>query len=50
MFEHVGRSRLPTYFHEAARLTKPGGLKINHGIVSTLGSGAMLKYLTRRAL
>jgi cyclopropane-fatty-acyl-phospholipid synthase len=50
MFEHVGRSRLPTYFHEAARLTKPGGLFLNHGIVRSLGSGPMLQYLTRRAL
>src|SRR6185437_10002309 len=50
MFEHVGRSRLPTYFHEAARLTKPGGLFLNHGIVRSLGTGPMLQYLTRRAL
>jgi len=50
MFEHVGRSRLPTYFHEAARLTRPGGLFLNHGIVRSLGSGPMLQYLTRRAL
>jgi cyclopropane-fatty-acyl-phospholipid synthase len=33
MFEHVGRAQLPTYFREAARLTKPGGLFLNHGIV-----------------
>jgi cyclopropane-fatty-acyl-phospholipid synthase len=33
MFEHVGRALLPTYFREAARLTRPGGLFLNHGIV-----------------
>ncbi|HEU6451395.1 MAG TPA: cyclopropane-fatty-acyl-phospholipid synthase family protein [Gemmatimonadaceae bacterium] len=33
MFEHVGRAELPTYFRQAARLTKPGGLFLNHGIV-----------------
>ena len=33
MFEHVGRAMLPTYFRQAARLTRPGGLFLNHGIV-----------------
>lgn len=33
MFEHVGHAQLPTYFREAARLTRPGGLFLNHGIV-----------------
>ncbi len=32
MFEHVGRSQLPTYFAQAYRLLKPGGLFLNHGI------------------
>ncbi len=32
MFEHVGRAELPTYFGQAFRLTKPGGLFLNHGI------------------
>lgn len=32
MFEHVGRSKLPTYFANAYRLLKPGGLFLNHGI------------------
>jgi cyclopropane-fatty-acyl-phospholipid synthase len=43
MFEHVGRSRLAGYFRAAARLTKPGGLFLNHGIVRvpTLGSGVV---------
>ncbi|MGE0704899.1 MAG: class I SAM-dependent methyltransferase, partial [Vicinamibacterales bacterium] len=33
MVEHVGRARLPTYFAEAYRLIRPGGLFLNHGIV-----------------
>ena len=32
MFEHVGARRLPEYFAHAARLLKPGGLFLNHGI------------------
>lgn len=32
MFEHVGRANLPTYFAQAFRLTRPGGLFLNHGI------------------
>ncbi len=32
MFEHVGRQKLPTYFAQAYRLLKPGGLFLNHGI------------------
>jgi cyclopropane-fatty-acyl-phospholipid synthase len=34
MFEHVGRARLPTYFSQAHRLTRPGGLFLKHGIVN----------------
>lgn len=34
MFEHVGRKMLPTYFAQAYKLTKPGGLFLNHGIVT----------------
>ncbi|MEW6635384.1 MAG: cyclopropane-fatty-acyl-phospholipid synthase family protein [Actinomycetota bacterium] len=34
MFEHVGRAKLPGYFSEAYRLTRPGGLFLNHGIVT----------------
>ena len=34
MFEHVGRAQLETYFAAAKRLTRPGGLFLNHGIVS----------------
>ena len=34
MFEHIGRSQLPTYFAQVYRLLKPGGLFLNHGISS----------------
>ncbi|MGB3683956.1 MAG: cyclopropane-fatty-acyl-phospholipid synthase family protein [Rubrobacteraceae bacterium] len=34
MFEHVGRAKLPAYFAEAHRLLRPGGLFLNHGIVT----------------
>ena len=34
MFEHVGRSRLEAYFAAAWRHTRPGGLFLNHGIIS----------------
>ncbi len=34
MFEHVGRAKLTTYFVQAYRLLKPGGLFLNHGIVT----------------
>ena len=34
MFEHVGRAQLPAYFRAAFRLVSPGGLFLNHGIVS----------------
>ena len=32
MVEHVGVERLGEYFHHAARLLRPGGLFLNHGI------------------
>lgn len=32
MFEHVGRAQLPRYLAAAYRLTRPGGLFLNHGI------------------
>jgi cyclopropane-fatty-acyl-phospholipid synthase len=35
MVEHVGRAKLPTYFAQAYRVTRPGGLFLNHGIVLT---------------
>ncbi|MFQ5932975.1 MAG: class I SAM-dependent methyltransferase, partial [Nitrospiraceae bacterium] len=31
MFEHVGEARLETYFQQAWRLLRPGGLFLNHG-------------------
>lgn len=34
MFEHVGRRHLPEYFAAAYRLLRPGGLFLNHGIVT----------------
>jgi cyclopropane-fatty-acyl-phospholipid synthase len=34
MFEHVGRRNLRAYFAKIARLLKPGGLVMNHGITS----------------
>ena len=36
MFEHVGRDNLGAYFGKIARLLRPGGLVLNHGI--NLGS------------
>jgi cyclopropane-fatty-acyl-phospholipid synthase len=33
MAEHVGRSQIPTYFNTAYRLTREGGLFLNHCIV-----------------
>ena len=38
MFEHVGPAQLPAYFQAAYRLTRPGGLFLNHGIVSRAGA------------
>ncbi|TXH60491.1 MAG: class I SAM-dependent methyltransferase [Burkholderiaceae bacterium] len=35
MFEHVGLKNLPAYFKQVARLLKPGGVALNHGITST---------------
>ncbi|HWZ60759.1 MAG TPA: cyclopropane-fatty-acyl-phospholipid synthase family protein [Gemmatimonadaceae bacterium] len=34
MVEHVGRSRLGTYFRQAYALLAPGGLFLNHGIIA----------------
>lgn len=34
MVEHVGLTHLPVYFQSAYRALKPGGLFLNHGIVS----------------
>ncbi|WP_019587915.1 SAM-dependent methyltransferase [Deinococcus apachensis] len=32
MAEHVGRANMPTYFHEAYKALRPGGLMMNHAI------------------
>jgi cyclopropane-fatty-acyl-phospholipid synthase len=34
MFEHVGSAHMTDYFAKLARLLKPGGLVMNHGITS----------------
>ncbi|MFA5867339.1 MAG: class I SAM-dependent methyltransferase [Actinomycetota bacterium] len=34
MFEHVGQALLPTYFDQAWRLLRPGGVFLNHGIAN----------------
>jgi cyclopropane-fatty-acyl-phospholipid synthase len=39
MYEHVGLRNLPTYFQTLARLLKPGGAFLNHGVVSTDADG-----------
>jgi cyclopropane-fatty-acyl-phospholipid synthase len=43
MFEHVGRAKLPGYFATAYRLTKPGGLFLNHGIVTLAALHPLLR-------
>ncbi|WP_050990885.1 MULTISPECIES: class I SAM-dependent methyltransferase [Bradyrhizobium] len=39
MYEHVGLDNLPTYFQTVHRLLRPGGVFLNHGIVSTDAAG-----------
>jgi cyclopropane-fatty-acyl-phospholipid synthase len=39
MYEHVGIANLPTYFVGIARLLRPGGLLLNHGIAATQRDG-----------
>ena len=34
MFEHVGRAQMQAYFDQLARLLRPGGLLLNHGITA----------------
>lgn len=43
MVEHVGRRALPRYFAEAFRLLEPGGLFMNHGIVSLRAPSGWLR-------
>ncbi len=35
MYEHVGIANLPEYFGVIARLLRPGGIALNHGITTT---------------
>ena len=52
MFEHVGDANLAAYFAKVARLLRPGGLVMNHGITSggvgnaELGAG-MGRFIAR---
>jgi cyclopropane-fatty-acyl-phospholipid synthase len=39
MYEHVGLSQLSNYFRTVAGLLRPGGVFLNHGIVSTDADG-----------
>ena len=39
MYEHVGIANLPLYFATMARLLRPGGIALNHGIISTDRNG-----------
>jgi cyclopropane-fatty-acyl-phospholipid synthase len=50
MFEHVGRAQLPTYFKQAYRLLKPGGIFLNHGIVNVSPERHTPADLARRKL
>jgi cyclopropane-fatty-acyl-phospholipid synthase len=50
MVEHVGRRRMRRYFREVARHLKPGGLFLNHGIVSLEGPPGPLRRVSLVAL
>ena len=43
MFEHVGEALLPTYFKQAWRVLRPGGVFLNHGIASNMAVPALSK-------
>jgi len=43
MFEHVGGALLPAYFEHAARLLRPGGVFLNHGIARLGGEPARFR-------
>jgi mycolic acid cyclopropane synthetase len=47
MFEHVGRAKLPTYFSQAYRLTRPGRLFLNHGIITASSRSASLRVVEK---
>ena len=42
MFEHVGRAQMGRYFSAVARLLRPGGLLLNHGITAGAVDNAQL--------
>lgn len=42
MFEHVGRAQMRHYFETVARLLRPGGLVLNHGITAGGADNAQL--------
>jgi len=50
MVEHVGRRRIRTYFDQVARHLAPGGLFLNHGIVSLDGPPGPVERLGILAL
>jgi cyclopropane-fatty-acyl-phospholipid synthase len=50
MFEHVGRAKLPEYFTQACRLTRPGGLFLNHGIAECPDQHGRVASLAARFL
>lgn len=50
MVEHVGRAKLPVYFREIARVLVPGGLFLNHGIVSLEEPEGVLGRIAERVL
>ncbi len=50
MVEHVGRRQLSDYFRETFRLLKPGGLFLNHGIVSLRPRPSRVGTTVRRFL
>lgn len=50
MVEHVGRARLATYFQHVQRVLEPGGLFLNHGIVSLEPHAGGLRRAGRRWL
>ncbi len=43
MFEHVGEALLPTYFEQAWRVLRPGGVFLNHGIARPMAVTALSK-------
>jgi cyclopropane-fatty-acyl-phospholipid synthase len=51
MHEHVGHEHIATYFDQAYRVLRPGGLFLNHGIVShPIGHPTLGDRLTERLL